>query len=86
MRRNGVEEEEGLLLEGTAPKDSYNLAYTSYYILGVASLLPWSAFISAVDYFAYLYPDARVDRIFTLVYLIFCPSFFFFNFHYRMGL
>ena len=56
MSRNGLEEEEeeeeGLLLKGAAPKDSYNLVYTSYYILGVASLLPLSAFISAVDYFA----------------------------------
>ncbi|KNA05383.1 hypothetical protein SOVF_190870 [Spinacia oleracea] len=50
------------------PNDSYNLAYTIYFILGTGFLLPWNVFITAVDYFNYLYPDRSVDRIFAVVY------------------
>ncbi|KAK2990842.1 hypothetical protein RJ640_016160 [Escallonia rubra] len=53
-----------------APKDSFHLAYTVYFTLGAGYLLPWNAFITAVDYFAYLYPSASVDRVFALVYMI----------------
>uniref|UniRef100_A0A803LJ75 Equilibrative nucleoside transporter 1 n=2 Tax=Chenopodium quinoa TaxID=63459 RepID=A0A803LJ75_CHEQI len=49
------------------PKDSFNLAYIIYFILGIGYLLPWNAFITAVDYFQYLYPDRSVDRTFSVV-------------------
>ncbi|CAM8947232.1 unnamed protein product [Rhodiola kirilowii] len=52
------------------PHDSYHLAYLVYFTLGTGYLLPWNAFITAVDYFAYLYPDASVDRIFAVVYML----------------
>ncbi|KAM0984106.1 hypothetical protein ACFX2I_011492 [Malus domestica] len=52
------------------PKDSFHLAYIIYFTLGLGYLLPWNAFITAVDYFAYLYPDASVDRIFSVVYMV----------------
>lgn len=52
------------------PHDSYNLAYIVYFTLGTGYLLPWNAFITAVDYFAYLYPDISVDRIFAVVYMV----------------
>uniref|UniRef100_A0A803LJ74 Uncharacterized protein n=1 Tax=Chenopodium quinoa TaxID=63459 RepID=A0A803LJ74_CHEQI len=45
--------------------DSFNLAYIIYFILGTGMLLPWNAFITAVDYFNYLYPDRSIDRIFA---------------------
>ncbi|XP_021742371.1 equilibrative nucleotide transporter 1-like [Chenopodium quinoa] len=48
--------------------DSFNLAYIIYLILGTGMLLPWNAFITAVDYFNYLYPDRSIDRIFAVVY------------------
>ncbi|PNX99401.1 equilibrative nucleotide transporter 1-like protein [Trifolium pratense] len=47
------------------PQDKYHLAYITYFILGFGYLLPWNAFITAVDYFSYLYPQASVDRIFA---------------------
>ncbi|KAK9063445.1 hypothetical protein SSX86_017315 [Deinandra increscens subsp. villosa] len=52
------------------PQDSYHLAYIIYFILGTGYLIPWNAFITAVDYFSYLYPDASVDRVFAVVYMI----------------
>ncbi|KAJ0675150.1 putative equilibrative nucleoside transporter [Helianthus annuus] len=59
-----------LLLPTKTPQDSYHLAYIIYFILGAGYLIPWNAFITAVDYFSYLYPDASVDRIFAVVYMI----------------
>ncbi|KAL6571809.1 Epsin-1, required for endocytosis and actin patch assembly [Orobanche hederae] len=52
------------------PKDSFQLAYIIYFTLGAGYLLPWNAFITAVDYFTYLYPDASVDRVFAIVYMV----------------
>jgi equilibrative nucleoside transporter 1/2/3 len=54
----------------TIPKDKFHLAYLIYFTLGCGYLLPWNAFITAVDYFTYLYPDASVDRIFASVYML----------------
>ncbi|KAJ9554412.1 hypothetical protein OSB04_018457 [Centaurea solstitialis] len=51
------------------PRDSYNLAYTIHFILGTSYLIPWNAFVTAVDYFSYLYPAASVDRVFAVVYM-----------------
>ncbi|OIW08777.1 hypothetical protein TanjilG_16358 [Lupinus angustifolius] len=39
-------------------------------MIGFGYLLPWNAFITAVDYFSYLYPDVSVDRIFAVVYMV----------------
>ena len=52
------------------PQDSYHFAYIIYFTLGAGFLLPWNAFITAVDYFSYLYPDVSVDRIFAVVYML----------------
>lgn len=52
------------------PEDKWYLAYIVYFTLGLGYLLPWNAFITAVDYFSYLYPDASVDRIFAVVYML----------------
>ncbi|KAG8366161.1 hypothetical protein BUALT_Bualt17G0047900 [Buddleja alternifolia] len=52
------------------PKDTFHLAYIIYFTLGTGYLLPWNAFITAVDYFTYLYPDASVDRVFGVVYML----------------
>ncbi|CAO2829245.1 unnamed protein product [Amaranthus hypochondriacus] len=52
------------------PKDSFHFAYIIFFTLGAGFLLPWNAFITAVDYFDYLYPDRSVDRIFSVVYML----------------
>lgn len=52
------------------PKDSFHLAYIVYFTLGLGFLLPWNTFITAVDYFAYLYPLTSVDRTFSVFYMI----------------
>ncbi|KAI6675059.1 hypothetical protein NL676_002965 [Syzygium grande] len=53
-----------------APDDAFQLAYIIFFTVGLGFLLPWNAFITAVDYFAYLYPDASVDRVFAVVYML----------------
>ncbi|TYG40347.1 hypothetical protein ES288_D12G085800v1, partial [Gossypium darwinii] len=50
--------------------DKFNLGYIIYFTLGVGFLLPWNSFITAVDYFSYLYPEASVHRVFTVVYMV----------------
>ncbi|KAF9671393.1 hypothetical protein SADUNF_Sadunf12G0042800 [Salix dunnii] len=52
------------------PKDTFHLAYIIYFTLGLGFLLPWNAFITAVDYFSYIYPDVSVDRIFSVAYML----------------
>ncbi|XP_051146269.1 equilibrative nucleotide transporter 1 [Andrographis paniculata] len=52
------------------PTDSFHFVYIIYFSLGAGYLLPWNAFITAVDYFTYLYPDASVDRVFAIVYML----------------
>lgn len=52
------------------PKDNFNMAYIIYFTLGAGYLLPWNAFITAVDYFSYIYPDVSVDRVFAIVYML----------------
>lgn len=76
--RAGEDDEEGkqLLLQGNGrgagqpPEDAFLLAYAVYFILGAGFLLPWNAFITAVDYFAHLYPGANVDRVFAVCYML----------------
>lgn len=57
-------------LKPARPEDKFHLAYVIYFALGVGYLLPWNAFITAVDYFSYLYPEASVDRVFAVVYML----------------
>lgn len=64
--------EAGLLLASSttpAPSDSLHLAYLTYFILGAGFLLPWNAFITAVDYFSHLYPGVPIDRVFAVTYM-----------------
>ncbi|KAK8950914.1 Equilibrative nucleotide transporter 1 [Platanthera zijinensis] len=55
-----------------APKDRFHIAYIVYFTLGMGFLLPWNAFITAVDYFSYLYPAVPVDRVFSVAYTVSC--------------
>ncbi|ESR51658.1 hypothetical protein CICLE_v10031626mg [Citrus x clementina] len=72
----GSESESSLLLGNSTtvhqkpPPDTFHLAYIIYFTLGLGFLLPWNAFITAVDYFSYLYPEASVDRIFAVAYML----------------
>ncbi|TYI73968.1 hypothetical protein E1A91_D07G166200v1, partial [Gossypium mustelinum] len=52
------------------PEDKFNLGYIIYFTLGVGFLLPWNSFITAVDYFSYLYPEASIHRVFAVVYMV----------------
>ncbi|KAF8378093.1 hypothetical protein HHK36_029429 [Tetracentron sinense] len=70
--RDGNAEESSLLVPHKIPKDSFHFAYIIYFTLGAGFLIPWNAFITAVDYFSYLYPDTSVDRVFSVVYMVVC--------------
>jgi len=59
-----------LATEKSPPKDTFHFAYIIYFTLGAGFLLPWNGFITAVDYFDYLYPNQSVDRIFAVVYML----------------
>ncbi len=75
VARNSTMEEDAeqqLLSATPEPRDDYNAAYSVFFALGVGLILPWNAFISAVDYFQVLYPDAHTDRVFALAYMFPC--------------
>ncbi|XP_057774609.1 equilibrative nucleotide transporter 1 [Salvia miltiorrhiza] len=70
---DGDSESAALLLnpnKNKIPRDTFHLAYIIYFTLGAGYLLPWNTFITAVDYFSFLYPDASVDRVFAVVYML----------------
>lgn len=58
------------LLNPKIPRDSFHLGYIIYFTLGAGYLLPWNAFVTAVDYFSYFYPGESVDRVFAVVYMV----------------
>ncbi|KAL6226330.1 PREDICTED: equilibrative nucleotide transporter 8 [Fragaria vesca subsp. vesca] len=51
------------------PRDTYKIAYIIHFLLGAGNLLPWNAFITAVDYFGYLYPTKHVEKVFSVAYM-----------------
>ncbi|KAG8085619.1 hypothetical protein GUJ93_ZPchr0010g8842 [Zizania palustris] len=54
------------------PADRLGIGYLIFFTLGAGFLVPWNAFITAVDYFSYLYPGAPVDRVFSVAYMVSC--------------
>jgi solute carrier family 29 (equilibrative nucleoside transporter), member 1/2/3 len=54
------------------PADRLGVGYLVFFTLGAGFLLPWNAFITAVDYFSYLYPGAPVDHVFSVSYMVSC--------------
>ncbi|XP_050478030.1 equilibrative nucleoside transporter 3 [Bombus huntii] len=41
------------------PSDKYNLAYIVFYVLGINTLIPWSFFITADDYWLYKFREIQ---------------------------
>jgi equilibrative nucleoside transporter 1/2/3 len=54
------------------PEDWLVVGYLIFFTLGAGFLLPWNAYITAVDYFSYPYPGAPVDRVFSVSYMLSC--------------
>jgi hypothetical protein len=54
------------------PADCLGVGSFIFFTLGADFLLPWNAYITVVDYFAFLYPDASVDRVFSASYMLSC--------------
>ncbi|XP_031378283.1 equilibrative nucleotide transporter 8 isoform X1 [Punica granatum] len=50
-------------------RDTYKIAYIIHFLLGAGNLLPWNAFITAIDYFGYLYPGNHIERVFSVAYM-----------------
>ncbi|GMH08203.1 hypothetical protein Nepgr_010043 [Nepenthes gracilis] len=55
--------------EQSEPKDTYRIAYVVHFFLGAGNLLPWNAFITAIDYFSYHYQGKHVEKIFSIAYM-----------------
>ncbi|CAN1120546.1 Equilibrative nucleotide transporter 8 [Linum perenne] len=51
------------------PKDAYRVAYIIHFLLGAGNLLPWNAFITAIDYFGSLYPTKHIEKVFAVAYM-----------------
>ncbi|KAB5551923.1 hypothetical protein DKX38_009234 [Salix brachista] len=51
------------------PRDTYKIAYLIHFFLGAGNLLPWNAFITAIDYFGYLYPTKHIEKVFSVAYM-----------------
>ncbi|KVI06040.1 Equilibrative nucleoside transporter [Cynara cardunculus var. scolymus] len=52
------------------PKDPYCIAYIIHFLLGAGYLIPWNSFITAVDYFQFLYPAKHVSKVFSVAYML----------------
>ncbi|KAJ6296344.1 hypothetical protein OIU76_027112 [Salix suchowensis] len=50
-------------------RDTYRIAYIIHFLLGAGNLLPWNAFITAIDYFGYLYPTRHIEKVFSVAYM-----------------
>ncbi|CAI0389317.1 unnamed protein product [Linum tenue] len=50
-------------------RDAYRVAYIFHFLLGAGNLLPWNAFITAIDYFGSLYPNKHIERVFSVAYM-----------------
>uniref|UniRef100_A0A7N0V2J6 Equilibrative nucleotide transporter 8 n=1 Tax=Kalanchoe fedtschenkoi TaxID=63787 RepID=A0A7N0V2J6_KALFE len=53
----------------TEPHETCRIAYVIHFLLGAGNLLPWNAFISAADYFGYIYPSHHVEKVFAVAYM-----------------
>ncbi|KAK3256674.1 hypothetical protein CYMTET_34201 [Cymbomonas tetramitiformis] len=52
------------------PNNECWFVYSIYFLLGIGFLLPWNAFITAIDYFDQQYPSYHTDRVFSVFYML----------------
>ncbi|KAK8569919.1 hypothetical protein V6N13_002630 [Hibiscus sabdariffa] len=64
-----MENQKALMDHQPEPRDTYRVAYRIHFLLGAGNLLPRNAFITAVDYFGYLYPAKHVEKVFSVGYM-----------------
>lgn len=50
-------------------RNEERIAQWHFFLLGAAMLLPWNAFITAVDYLGQIFPGQHIDRVFSVVYM-----------------
>ena len=63
----------------SGPKDPHHLVYIAFVFTGVGFLFPYNTFITAVDYFTFVYPSENAESVMTAVYLTFTLAFVFVN-------
>ncbi|KAJ0518364.1 putative equilibrative nucleoside transporter [Helianthus annuus] len=55
-------------IEG-AMKLQETIGHEKLWVVLQGNLLPWNAFITAIDYFGHLYPDKHVEKVFSVAYM-----------------
>jgi len=65
-----LRESGGAAMEEETPRDDYRISYFIMMLLGCGFLIPYQAFITAVDYFTLLYPTRKVEYTFVAVYMV----------------
>jgi solute carrier family 29 (equilibrative nucleoside transporter) protein 4 len=56
--------------QSTSPSDPYNLIYFSLLLAGIAFLLPYNSFVTAVDYFQSRYPSTTIIFDMSTIYIL----------------
>ncbi|XP_020285333.1 equilibrative nucleoside transporter 1 [Pseudomyrmex gracilis] len=56
-------------LKSFEPHDKYNIAYIVFYLLGINTLIPWSFFITADDYWMYKFREIHSNSTTNFTYI-----------------
>ena len=56
-------------IDTPVPKDQLHIIYIITILVSAGILFPWNSYISAIDYFKFLYPTQRVENVIPYAYM-----------------
>ena len=59
----------GKSIDTSVPKDQLHIIYIITILVSAGILFPWNSYISAIDYFKFLYPTQRVENVIPYTYM-----------------
>ena len=59
----------GKSIDTLVPKDQLHIIYIITILVSAGILFPWNSYISAIDYFKFLYPTQRVENVIPYTYM-----------------